>query len=191
MKSRIVAVLVVGLLATPLSARAASIVVNGGFETNDLTGWSCVNADLCSTGAFDPNTGLFAFQGYDNTGFGTLSQVLPTVAGATYAFDFYSRAYNADLGNILRYQIDGGAIQTVTTTTAHALTSTSFIAAGPATTISFLFETDDGTGIWVIDDVFVEQRSAAAVPEPASLTLLGLGLAGARARQWLRKRRTA
>lgn len=169
------------LLCAPMTADAATIVVNGGFETGDLSGWSCTGADFCDADSASPRSGVFHMRGYDNFGFATLSQDLSTTAGDFYSFEFSSFADYSLSGNVLRYQIGSGPIVTVPTTLAYALTSTSFQAVSGLTTLSFYFETDSGTGTWRIDDVLVEARATA--PEPAMLSLLGLGLAGLAARR--------
>ena len=160
-----------------MAANAIELVTNGGFELGNLTGWTCTDADVCSTGQFIANSGTYAFFGFDNSGFGTLSQTIATVAGASYDVSFYSNAYQSDPGNILRYQIGSGPIVNVPLTLAYALTSTSFVAGGATSTINFFFETDPDTGSWRIDDVYVTAVTAM-VPEPGTLALLGLGLVG-------------
>ncbi len=168
---------VCALLLAPMSAHAASIVVNGGFEAG-MASWTCAGEDLCNTSGV-PHSGGAAFQGFDNTGFATLTQILNTNIGETYDVSFWSvSSNNAPGANILRYQIDGNAIQPVVFSFgAYLQTTTSFVASAATTSLNFLFETDPGTGVYYIDDVSVESRGAAAVPEPASLSLLGLGIA--------------
>ena len=151
------------------------LVTNGGFETGDLTGWTCTGADSCSTTG-SAHSGSYAAIGFDNSGYATLSQDIATVIGATYDLSFWSYAPELS-GNILRYMIDSLTPVTVPTTASYSLTSTSFVASGTTTSISLLFETDSGTGTWRIDDVSVTGASSA-VPEPTALALMGLGLAG-------------
>jgi hypothetical protein len=189
MKSKMLGLLVAGLLAVPMAANAAPIelIVNGGFETGDLIGWTCTGADLCVADPIAPHSGTYSIQAYDNVGFATLSQTIGTTAGVTYDFSFYSFAFiPSALGNILRYQIGAGPIVSVATTGAYALTAASFVAVAGSTSINFYFETDPGTGTWQIDDVSV--LAPEAIPEPASLTLLGIGLASVVARRFRRTR---
>jgi len=84
------ALLFCGLLAP--TSKANSIVVNGGFETGDLTGWTAsVPSWFASTGSstniampYDGN--YFAMMPYAN--FKDMSQTLTTVAGTTYELQF-------------------------------------------------------------------------------------------------------
>lgn len=155
----------------------ANLITNGGFETGDITGWSCVGADRCdtATGAW-ANSGTYGMTGYDNSGYATLSQTISTIIGETYDFSFFSRTTFDNPANILTY-ITGSGSTLVPRTTFYALTTESFIATQASTVISFLFETDSGTGMWSIDDVSVV-ASSSVVPIPAAAWLFVSGLLG-------------
>jgi hypothetical protein len=162
-------------LSVGANAAPVNLVTNGGFESGDLSGWSCTTNAIGSCGIGDnPNTGGSNFQGYDNTDFGTLSQAIATVGGESYNFSFFSNNAFFSQGNILRYQIGSDPIADVTRTDTYAQTSTSFLATGTSTDISFLFETNTATGSWEIDDVSV----VSAVPLPAAAWLFGSALLG-------------
>jgi hypothetical protein len=180
MKNRLMTLLVYcAAFVVPFASDAAELVTNGGFETGNLSGWTCTDANTCDVQNLNPHSGNLHMRGIDNTGFGTLSQTIATVVGQTYDFSFWSHAGLLVPGNILRYQIDGGPIVLVPTTTSYIETTTAFLADDALATINFFFETDPGTGSWRIDDVSVTAAVAPGVAEPGSLTLALAALGGA------------
>jgi hypothetical protein len=177
------------------SASAASIVINGDFQTGTFAGWS-VNTSpdtnhpwtianngpnfFASTGCVGPE----CIQG-NSTQEAWLSQVLPTVIGETYTLSFdYSPVggpYDelvVDFGSNQVADIINVADSIVTYTyTVTALTN--------ATQLQFLGRQDPSYNY--LDNVSVT-TNAAATPEPATFILVGssmLGLAGAVKRRFV------
>ena len=174
MRSLFPAIAGLALAATATASHATTeLVSNGGFESG-LAGWSCTGADLCGTTSA-ANSGSLAFEGYENSGFGTLSQSVSTIAGQTYDVSFFSMTWDYP-GNVLRYSLDGGPAVTAVRTTSYAQTFASFVASGASAAIEFYFETDPGTAVWRIDDVSVT-GATSAVPLPAALPLMASGFA--------------
>ena len=160
------------LLSTVLAGTAhASLITNGGFESG-LSGWSCTGADMCTT-TTSAYAGSYAAYGYANSGHGTLSQVIATTIGTTYDFSVFSEAYQV-AGNEFGYSFsDFSHAVFAPVTTSWEESMGSFVATSTSTDISLYFSTTPGTGTVSMDNV-----SVVAVPEPASLALLSLGLLG-------------
>jgi hypothetical protein len=191
-------------LTAALSAAAAPFT-NGNFE-NDLDGWTTtgnVNTATPAGGAFWFGAGSAAqnggravvFNGGDSTPNGVLAQTFATTTGGNYTvtFDFgasgcspwacgqsiTAAAFGNDgavnLASLIANGTSGGALGSFTF---------GFVAIGNETMLRFSDIASNNTQ-WldgVLDNVTVQ-----AVPEPASLTLLGLGLAGIAAGRRRRK----
>jgi hypothetical protein len=164
--------LAASLLMTAFAGTAqANIITNGGFESG-ATGWSCTGADSCNF--FGAGVTGRGFQGFDNSGFGTLSQFIDTAVGTTYNFTFMSKTAFQLGGNQLGYGTTGLAHAAFAPATMHwAETKGSFVANSKKTAFQIYFATDPGTGTWLVDNVNVK-----AVPEPGTFALMGLSLLG-------------
>ncbi|HUN50382.1 MAG TPA: PEP-CTERM sorting domain-containing protein [Candidatus Sulfotelmatobacter sp.] len=182
MRSTLIAI-GMALLAFCGGTARAELVLNGGFESNDgvssFTSWTNSGDGILVDQTF-PNSGTSdaAF-----TATGTLSQTLATTPGQDLTLSFalldeagdFFDTFNVSLG-AFSTSINGlsapGFYQTFTFTVLGTdITS-------PSTSLSFQGELDPtGTGgPWNLDDVSVTE--AAAVPEPASLGIFGIGILG-------------
>ena len=160
-------------LACASTFATADVVTNGGFE-DGLNAWTCVNGDMCALGGGNPG---LAFEGYANSGYSLLSQNVATVNGGIYRLTFDSRSY-ANENEIGFSFTDFSDVQWVARTLNWTQNMASFTATG-ATNLQFWVATDPGTGTYQIDNVsLVQTGTATDVPEPGSLALLGLAIAG-------------
>ena len=192
---------IAGFLALALAVGSAgparaNLITNGGFETGDFTGWTTdsFNTVECGSGGtgVSPHTGACAAAlgavGTPNS----LQQTIPTVPGGTYVFSFWAES-DGQTPNSFQANWDGSPVLgPVVNDPAHGYNSDTFtvVASTASTTVEFLAQND--TGFLGLDDVSVVPQASdvAAVPEPASLTLFGLGLGSLVWYQWRRRQRT-
>ena len=163
----------------------ANLIVNGSFETGDFTGWTltgntgfsgveCPGAPFAGPG--DGNCDAFFGPVGSNA---TISQTFATVVGAFYTIVF-------------DFQPDGGTpsffsavwdaqppLIDVTNPPASPYQVLSFDRPATASTTTLSFNFRDDPGFLKLDSVSV------SVPEPGTMALLGIGMAGL----WWRRRK--
>lgn len=188
--------LVSAVMVLPTVAKA-DLVVNGGFETGDLTGWSCsAPSGTCEaiTPTFGTHSGSFSFYGFNNSSiFGTLFQSIATTVGDSYSLSFWAATNNISSVNQFEYEIDGGPVTAITPALlSYDQITASFVAISSATTIEFFYETQSGSGALYLDDVSVVDTTAAVPGPVVGAGLPGLILVSGGLLAWrLRRRKTA
>jgi len=160
------------------SAIGQNQVVNGGFETGDLTGWTLSGNTgfigvACLGAGNVPQGNCEAFAGPIGS-LGTLSQMVNVVANRGTYINFI---LDSDGGTPNQFvaMLDGITLTNLSNVGATPPTGTAFSfyvvpAFGGSVPLSFSFRNDPG--FLTFDAV------SLAVPEPATLTLMGLALAG-------------
>lgn len=175
----------IGICATTAQA---NLVTNGDFATN-ATGWTYNNQGV--DGGHLPFEGNPAGSFWINHNGGNvgsdpdprLSQTIATAVGNQYelSFDYSGRVITGGLG--LGVDIDGVQLATYQILNTNWLTATVlFTAMNSATEIAFRSEINGTDYDARIDNVSVVRYQNGGgngqVPEPATLALFGLGLAG-------------
>jgi hypothetical protein len=167
------------MLALAVGAANADAVtlVNPGFETGDFTGWTLTgNPGFISIITSPVHSGNFA------ASFGAVGS-LTFLSQSQHVTDTAGQAYNVggwlgnDGGTPNEFDIEVNGVRVLDLINLPAqpytMESGNFIGTG-SDMITFSFRQDPA--FFQFDDAFV--TAVGTIPEPASLTLLGAGLAG-------------
>ena len=155
----------------------ANLVVNGGFETGDLTGWTFIAATSGSNFTVGPP----AYQGSYAAQFGAresgyydiIEQHVTTVPGATYTFSFYLNQQGTSTPNEFSAFWGVPAILHLLDVGSFGYTLYSFSEVAPGSTTFIGFAGQDVSSYFGLDNVSVDP-----IPVPGAVWLLGSGLLG-------------
>jgi hypothetical protein len=162
-------------------AVAGNIVVNCGFETGTFVGsWTLsgnTGFEGVAGGGVEHSGNFGAFFGPIGS-LGFISQDLATVAGDSYDLSLWLKS-DGGIPNEFEVLFNGLVLTHVTNQAAFPYTQYTFMglaATGASTELKFGFR--DDPGFLSFDDVSVTSTIAQQVPEPGSLALMALALAG-------------
>ena len=180
--------LVVALFLGGVGPIRADLIVNGGFETGDFTGWTTIpgasgsafGVNATSPGRGYPHSGTYeAYFGAFSTDEDRIYQDLATVAGQSYTIDFWLRN---NMGGQNRFDVTWGGGSILSEVNAPGSPSTPYteytfteVASGSTTRLEFAGYNNPSFAFFNLDDVSV---NVAAVPEPSNFILAGLGISG-------------
>lgn len=173
--NRLAMAALVGAISAPAGA---NLIVNGGFETGNLSGWSSINGpglDITT----DANTGEFALQITGVFDGSSVFQHLDVTPGETYLVSFWIK--NLGVGDDLLFVAANGVELLREEPISHPLESWDNVSfewtpiGGPMQT--FIIGGYDNIAAFILDDI-----SVTLVPTPAGAGLLTL-LAAAVARR--------
>jgi hypothetical protein len=161
------------LSAAGPSLAAPNLLVNPGFETGDLTGWTetCVDA-LCGVGTIH-HSGNF---GFGTASSATLSQTVTDTAGETLeAGAWFQDGATPQFPGTLDIKVDGKSIGSFIENGGWTFFSATFLATGSDTVE---FDLGSGSGAAFFDDAVVTAPDITALPEPSGLAAIVVGLVG-------------
>lgn len=179
-------------LVASVSANAAELVTNGGFETGDLSGWTHSGGFAgvqCPGPSFAVNSGNCSYFDGNIGANSVLSQIVATVSGQSYDYSFWLQS-DGRTPNSFTASLGGVVLASLSNVAAAGYThfAGTVVAASSNATLSFGFRNDPG--FLFFDDVSLVS-GAAAIPEPASWALMLAGFMGAGAAIRANRRRRA
>ena len=146
------------LAVMPGASAATNAITNPGFETGNLSGWTCDASDSVVTG--HAHSGTFALSGAAGADTAQCAQPLTLVANTAYTLTAAVQGAFVFLG------VSGGvSAQTWTTTTSYQTLSLNFTTAS-ATSVTVFVHGWYGQGTYFADDVTLNGPTGGPGPSP-------------------------
>jgi len=184
MKNSLIIVMVLISVLLFAGVGSANLIVNGGFETGDFTGWDLTgNTGYTGVTTVNPHSGSYSASLGPIGSDGYLLQSLPfsTTVGMQYDVEFWLYnltsipfdPYGNDFGVVY---IGGtpGVLFSASNIPDQPYTEYHYIVTANLSSSNLAFNFRNDPGFFFLDDVSVTSH----VPEPATMLLLGSGLLG-------------
>lgn len=170
--------LVIALMLMIATNADANLVVNGGFEAGDFSGWTFTPATTGSMAGVDdvvPRSGVFgAYFGATDRIDDSISQTIPTVPGSPYTFEFWLSNGDILQDNDFHAYWNGVSVLDLVDVVDFPYTRYAFTVFAPGASTTIGFSGANAGEFYNLDDIRVDP-----VPEPSTVFLLGVGLVGA------------
>ena len=158
----------------------ANLVLNGGFETGNLTNWTSSLGSAAvlnqSVTSVISHSGTYSAALGNQGGLGVLSQTVSGLSvGASYELSFWLRS-DGLTPNRFAVSFGGDTLDNDSNLGAFAFTEFTYNFVATATSGLLQFGSRNDPGFLELDDVAVNAL-AATVPEPATLALVGVAFA--------------
>ena len=149
----------IGIAAMPSASAATNAISNGGFETGNLSGWTCDVSDSVVTG--HAHSGTYSLTGAAGADTAQCAQTLTLVANTAYTLSASVQGAFVFIG------VSGGvSAQTWSTTTSYATLSLNFSTTS-ATTVTVFVHGWYGQGTYYADDLTLNGPGGPS-PTPSS-----------------------
>ena len=144
----------------------ANLVVNGGFETGDFTGWKIGNYQPEQTIiTTNSKAGNYAAALGPAGGDGSLSQTIPTTAGQQYTLDFWL-ANMSTATDDFSVKWNGTTIFSLSNAPAQPYTEHTFTVTGTTGSSTLEFDYRQDPTQWRLDNISVIGVAGSGTPTP-------------------------